>query len=93
MLCQIMRLVTLLTVSDKCAMLLLEVEMAKRVKTVEKVEEPYVLTVKEISVRWRVSERVVRYLHKTGKLKGCKVGRAFRFKTTDVLKALEDRGE
>ena len=90
MLCQIMRLATLLTVSDKCAILLLEVEMAKKV---EKVEEPYVLTVKEISVRWRVSERVVRYLHKTGKLKGCKVGRAFRFKTTDVLKALEGRGE
>lgn len=64
--------------------------MAKRMKA-EKVEEPYVMTVKEIAARWRVSERVVRYLQATGKLKGCKVGRSFRFKTTDVLKALEGR--
>lgn len=49
------------------------------------------LTARELALRWKVSERMIRELEKKGVLKPIRFGRAVRYALKDIL-MLEDQG-
>jgi hypothetical protein len=49
------------------------------------------LTAKELALRWKVSERMIRDLEKEGRLKPIRLGRSVRYSLKEIL-MVEARG-